>query len=397
MIDILVTINNVFVEPCIVTLNSLFINNEDEKFQIHVMHYDLSEQSISKLKGFIIKRKARPFFYKVDGIDWANGKTRYWDKIILLKLYAWRILPSELNRVLYLDSDVIVLNSIRELWEMNIDGYYFAMRGNTNKTDVSGVYARHTSTGHTNFVVKKERNDLHFNAGVILMNIQELRHENPQWEQFYLDNSYRLFCPEEHLICMLWYDRILPIDDKWNHIAQAHSYVEPVILHYIPKPWSNNKDAYYLEEYLLYCDIPECESLYNALLPKTNAPYPHSTEALLCSWLQIEIKNPNYLIDFLKRYAYVNVAIYGINQYSEVLTCKMFHCGLDPLFYIADDGCSFQSYNNHNVYTIKELKDCPKVDCIIVSDYGRFTEIETKLKRINVSTPVLSLIEILYS
>lgn len=398
MIDILITINNSYLEPCIVTLNSLFINNRYEKFHVHIIHYNLKKESIEKLSAFILKNKAHCSFYKVNDLEWANGKTRYWDKSILLKLYSWMVLPKQVKKVLYLDSDIIVLGCINELWQIDLKDFYFAMRGNTKETDLSGVYARHSYTGHINYVIKKERYDLHYNAGVILFNLDLLRHDNPQWQKFFLDNLYRLFCPEEHLICMLWYDKILPIKDKWNQIAQAHPSDSPRIIHYIPKPWSPNKDAYYLREYLFYCDIPECKSLYNKLLPRINAPYPHSKESFFESWLQIEIKRPNYIFDFLSKRMYNRIAIFGINQYSEILYCKLstqnvFHI----VFFIADNNCEFRTYNYLPVYRIDDITEVYDADCIIVSDYERFAEIEIRLMRKHFCVPIISIIEIIYS
>lgn len=398
MIDILLTINNDYLEQSIVTLNSLFTNNKEENFHIHVIHYDLTKESIMKLSAFITGNNKLFSFYLVKDFDWANGKTRYWDKIILLKLYAWEVLPVEIKKILYLDTDVLVLQSIKELWDIDLRDYFFAMRGNTNHTDLSGAYARHTPTGHTNYVIKKGRYDIHYNAGVILMNLELLRCQNPQWKLFFINNTHRLFCPEEHLICMLWYEKILPIEDKWNQIAQAHPMINPSIIHYIPKPWSDNNEVYYLKEYLTYCDIPECESLYNKILPRINAPYPHSKESLLCSWLQVEIKNPQYLHNFFSNKSYNNIAIYGVNPYSEVFSCKIISQAYPNInYYIVDDSCKYRTYNQRPVYNLGELKKIHPVDCIIVTDYERYNEIETRLLRAHVNTTIISLIEIIFS
>lgn len=397
MIHILVTINNTYLEPCIVMLNSLFRNNLEEEFFIHVMHYDLTTESEKKLSGFVTKNSSSCRFYKITDLDWANGKTRYWDKVILLKLFSWQAIPSKIKKVIYLDSDVIVLGKIRELWEIKLEDYYFGMRGNTKTTDTSGVYARHSSTGHTNFVINRNRNDIHFNAGVMLMNLEQLRIDNPQWKQFYLENSYRLFCPEEHLICMLWYEKILPLEDKWNHIAQAHSYTAPVIIHYIPKPWSDNKDAYYIKEYLEYCDIPECENLYNKLLPRLNSAYPHSKDAFLNSWFQREILYPNYLENYLAKHQYTTIAVFGINLYTEILVCKMSTINLGKIAYFIDNDVNYRRYESCPVYKSSELHEAPKTDCIIVADYEHFSEIEIRLQKLKINNPIVSLIELIYT
>lgn len=397
MMHILITIDNTYLEASIVTLNSLFCNNSEVFFHVHVIHYNLSDSSIKKISGFVRSKRAEVSFYKIEDLEWANGKTRYWDKVVLLKLFAWQVLSPDIDRILYLDSDVLVLGDIRELWEIELDGYYFAMRGNTIHTDMSGVYARHTPTGHTNFVVKRKRGDYHYNAGVIMMNLKLLRDDNPEWKNTFIENYYRLFCPEEHLICMLWYERILSIADKWNQIAQAHPRVSPVIIHYIPKPWSKNKDAYYINEYLKYCDIPECESLYNQLLPRVNSAYPHSIEAFLSSWHHIEILNPQYIEKFLSNHNYQSLAICGINTCTDIIMCKLSTQEFSHVEYFIDDYVDYRSYNNIPVFNTQEFPLEKHIDCVVISDYERYSEYEIRLQRLGVEAPIVSIIEIIYS
>lgn len=397
MIHILLTINNNYVEPSMVTLNSLFTNNHSEKFYIHILHYDLVDINIERLQRYINSKNANCSFYLYNKLDWANGKTRYWDKIVLLKLYAWLIIPKHISKILYLDSDVLVLDSIRDLWDKNLSNYYFAMRGIDEKTDISGAYGRHISSGHTNHIIRRGRKDLHYSAGVILMNLSLLRHDNPNWEQFYKDNYYRFCCPEEHLICMLWYEKVLPLDNKWNQIAKGHSFERPVILHYIPKPWSNNSEVHFLKEYLQYCNIPECNTLFNSIISKINAPYPHSKDAFLCSWIHVEIKNPNYLKLFMDTRSIKDIVILGINEYSNILSSKIATGNICNIVCYCDDNPKYCSYNEKDVVSISELSKVSYYDAVIVTNYEQFSEIEYKIRAAGNSKPIISLIEIIFS
>jgi lipopolysaccharide biosynthesis glycosyltransferase len=42
------------------------------------------------------------------------------------RLLAYKFLPPDLERILYLDPDILVINPIRELYETDIDGYLYA-------------------------------------------------------------------------------------------------------------------------------------------------------------------------------------------------------------------------------------------------------------------------------
>ena len=39
---------------------------------------------------------------------------------------AAKYLPESLDRILYLDPDIVVLGSVKELYETRLDGYYYA-------------------------------------------------------------------------------------------------------------------------------------------------------------------------------------------------------------------------------------------------------------------------------
>jgi len=42
------------------------------------------------------------------------------------RLLAFKFLPEELDRILYLDPDILVINPIDELYNMDIDNYLYA-------------------------------------------------------------------------------------------------------------------------------------------------------------------------------------------------------------------------------------------------------------------------------
>jgi lipopolysaccharide biosynthesis glycosyltransferase len=396
IINILITANDSYFESCLVTINSLFINN-NAKLSIHLMHCeDMNESNINIIKNFVENENAIFASYFVNGLDWLNGKTRYWDKIIMLKLYAWEILPDDIDKILYLDADTLVIDSISELYRKNVDDYYFAMRGIDETTDMSGVYGKHIKTGHTNYVIKKNRFDTHYNAGVILYNLKKLRDEQPKWKDFFLENYMRLFCPEEHLMCALWYNKIIPIEDKWNHITKAHYKERPFILHYIPKPWISG-EVYYIKEYLYYCNIPECQRLYKLIKSHINAPYPHSKEAFLNSWLHIEMNNSDYFKSFFSARQYKKIAVYGVGEISELFCYKYTKVKGINIEYFIDNESSWKSFNGKKIIKIEEIEKEKNIDAIIITPYERFLEIEMEIqKQITHKIDIVSIIEIIY-
>lgn len=75
------------------------------------------------------------------------------------RLFVEKFLPDNVDRILYLDTDICVYNDIDSLYSVNIDGFYCAAC-----RDISiELFAKHE-------LVKRNVNK-YFNSGVLLMNI----------------------------------------------------------------------------------------------------------------------------------------------------------------------------------------------------------------------------------
>ena len=56
------------------------------------------------------------------------------------RLLAAQFLPDHLHRILYLDPDILVINSLRPLWETDLKGNLFAAAAHTGKTGAGKQY-----------------------------------------------------------------------------------------------------------------------------------------------------------------------------------------------------------------------------------------------------------------
>ncbi len=54
------------------------------------------------------------FDFEVDTNGWAS--------VVLARLLVDKLLPEEVDRIIYLDGDTLVLENIRELWEVDLEG-----------------------------------------------------------------------------------------------------------------------------------------------------------------------------------------------------------------------------------------------------------------------------------
>ena len=176
--------------------------------------------------------------------------TKQYPQEMYYRLLAGHLLPPEVERVLYLDPDILVINPLRPLWETALDGHLFAACAHTGKTElVSSV----------NRVRLGVEND-YFNSGVLLMDLARCRREIVPQELFDYAAAHMntLILPDQDMLNALFGDRVLPLSDvRWNYDARDyHGYfvtsggevdmdwvmAHTAILHFCgkAKPWKRN-------------------------------------------------------------------------------------------------------------------------------------------------------------
>lgn len=78
-----------------------------------------------------------------------------------------RLLPEHLDRILYLDPVILVINPLRPLWKMDLQGNLFAAAVHTGMTDVANSVNR----------LRLGTDSDYYNSGVLLMDLEAGRKE----------------------------------------------------------------------------------------------------------------------------------------------------------------------------------------------------------------------------
>jgi len=145
-IPILVTLDENYIPQLNVLLVSLYINHPGQSFDIYLVHSRISKEKIAKIDlncrklGFVL------FSVRTNELLFENAPiTKRYPKEMYYRLLAAQILPQELDKIIYIDPDTLVINSILPLWKKNINDYLFAAAAHTGKTElihavVEGVF-----------------------------------------------------------------------------------------------------------------------------------------------------------------------------------------------------------------------------------------------------------------
>lgn len=160
--NILFSINSKFIELTKNCIKSIIRYDQDIDF--YILHHDLSNDDKNNL---INSFKSQTFhFIEIDENEFKDFpiSSRY-PLEIYYRLFAPLLLPNNLDRILYLDVDIVVINSLKELY-------------NTNFNSNSYAACTHISNTMTTMNCIRLNIDLdtpYINTGVLLMNLDELR------------------------------------------------------------------------------------------------------------------------------------------------------------------------------------------------------------------------------
>lgn len=248
-INILVTLDSNYVPYLNVMLESLIFHNSDLKFNVYLLNSSLTEDDVADTRQIIFPQ-AELILIKADDskLDDAPTTSRY-PKEIYYRIFAARFLPENLDRILYLDPDVIINGSIEELYNIDMEDYFFAA-------------ASHN--GNIMHKINEIRLDMdedspYINSGVMLINLNMLRKEQNFDDVFRFIEKYKshLILPDQDIISSLYGSRIIPLDTyKYNMTERLYIFrsktesritldwirKNSVIIHYCGrnKPWKDN-------------------------------------------------------------------------------------------------------------------------------------------------------------
>ena len=168
-INILVTIDANYIGPLKVMLKSLALNNPDELFHIWLLHSSVPGKDLAALSEYSAAQGMSWTAIKVGRELFESAPiTKQYPREMYYRLLAPFLLPAFLDRILYLDPDMLVLNSVRPLWEMALKDNTFAAASHSIIFEIVHKVnrARLGTTG--------SEND-YFNTGVLLMDLSKAR------------------------------------------------------------------------------------------------------------------------------------------------------------------------------------------------------------------------------
>ena len=123
--NLLFAINHNFTELLCGCLTSVLKNAGFDRYEVYILHSDLTTEDQNALRQ-AAGGKAELHFLPIDETMFDGfPETNRYPKQIYYRLAAPLLLPEELDRILYLDVDLVVINSLQELYHTDFEGNYY--------------------------------------------------------------------------------------------------------------------------------------------------------------------------------------------------------------------------------------------------------------------------------
>lgn len=248
--NILLCINRKCIFPTKILISSLE-DTQNENLNIFIAHKELTKTDIESIEFAIDKTKTTISYIKINTSMFEGFPVSERFPIeVYFRLYVSEFLPKEIDRILYLDADTLVINSVKDLYNADFK----------DKLIVSMPHEfQHLEDGDRKRL-RLDNKAVITNSGVLLLNIEELRKNdfNSKIQMFVKDNCKSLVTFDQDILNFVFQEHMSFQDyKKYNLSDKLLEYYNKIgafrnqgltlhwvrnntsILHFLgtPKPW----------------------------------------------------------------------------------------------------------------------------------------------------------------
>lgn len=160
--NILFSINAKFIDLTKTCIRSII--RFDKNIDFYILHHDLNQKHMDDLRRSFLECTFHFIEVKEEEFKGFPISSRY-PLEIYYRLFASDLLPKTLDRILYLDVDIVVIQSLRELYNMDFESNLYIASSHVNE--------RMTHLNAKRLGLKEDVP--YINTGVLLMNLELLR------------------------------------------------------------------------------------------------------------------------------------------------------------------------------------------------------------------------------
>lgn len=205
--NILVTLDSNYIYPLCVMLRSLSETNSDSRIDFYVVHSSLTKEDFDSIETAF------------GGCDHAVHPVKVEDSIFsgfpvlsrisketYYRLLVGDILPESVERILYIDPDIVINSSLEEFYSLDLKGNVIAGATHLYGIAQTANRVRLGMSGKSRYI----------NAGVLLIDLKKWR-ETVTLDgilQFISKNHRKLLLADQDVVNVLFEKYVLPVDER---------------------------------------------------------------------------------------------------------------------------------------------------------------------------------------
>lgn len=230
-------IDSKFARPMGVAMTSIILNNQERDIVFHIFTDGLQNSDLERLNLLVQEYDAVVIIYQVDVAKFKNLRATFqWPHAIYYRFVAGKELYGLVDKILYLDADVICLHQLQTLFDMDLEGKTVAAVKDEDICESPAYMKKINMAGN-----------VYFNSGVLYIDVNQWNSKSISERAFeLLDKNQHLYdFPDQDVLNVLLNNDTYLINLKYNflykreHDSEILPTNEIKIIHYAanPKPW----------------------------------------------------------------------------------------------------------------------------------------------------------------
>jgi len=245
-------IDSAYLPHMATTIASIIANNKTDCFRFLIIHDGISAADQRKAET-VAPNQTFQWCQIVEKRIAKFGTRHHWSKAAYYRLCIPEFASENTKRVIYLDSDLVVLSNLRTLWEVDLGGRPIGAVYDIMMDSVAFASRWNLSSGRLKY----------FNSGVLVLDLEKIRSGNMFAGAYDLIENHweELEYTDQCVLNILFWDNWKVLDPVWNFQRcmaikepnherfalpnEIPTNRHPKIIHYTEhnKPWS--VDAYH--------------------------------------------------------------------------------------------------------------------------------------------------------
>lgn len=195
-----------------------------EKVCFFVINDNISSEKITKLKNTAVKLNTTVEFIAVPEEQFKNVYlSGHVSKAAYFRLALADIMPDDIEKVIYLDVDLLVYDDVKNLWQNDIKKYALAA------VPDFGIMASNRLCRQKKEVIGLPKGKAYFNSGVLLINLKKWRQENYTKQILEIINENQFPHHDQDALNKLFMNNWLTLDLRWNIIPPVYNLFPKVL------------------------------------------------------------------------------------------------------------------------------------------------------------------------